>query len=239
MRWISIHSGRLCATAISEHKSFDNKYFRTDLSEWNRLAPQQQFARGAIHEILYPRGGVVPTFPALVLAREACKSGGRTGPSGEMSTLVWCDPRRTLHPPSVTRLGILQEKFWVVRVGEPSQLLWCLRECLRCRGIGAVVCPVGRLSSLTARRLQLACEQSNAVGVLLREKSESSVYAADTRWLAHPSPGTRQRSRWWIELVHGHGGRTGEGFYLERDHESDSLHSIPRVEGRPGQEEAA
>jgi protein ImuA len=193
--------------------------FTLDLAGWDQLAPCGQFALGAVHELLFdPNRHRMPKFPALVLARSALvrRPGG---------TLIWCDPDGTLYPPAIAQAGVPLDRVLIVRP-KPADVNWTLAECLRCKGVAAVVCPApAKLSRVEARRFQLAAERGGGVGVLLRSLGRGSdIYAAATRWLIEPARGERTIQRWKVELVHGHGGRVGQSVLLEKRRAQDYDH---------------
>ena len=113
--------------------------------------------------------------------------------------------------------------------------LWALAECLRCRGVGATVAFIQRLSQIEARRLQLAAERGGGVGLFMRPYALgiSNYYAAATRWLIQPAPGSDQVQRWSVELLHGHGGQVGKVLLLEVDRETRALCISAPLADRP------
>src|SRR5581483_4889275 len=105
---------------------------------------------------------------------------------------------------------------------------------MACRGVGATVAQVGRLSQVEARRLQLAAERGGGVGVLMRPWSPGNApYAAATRWLIEPAAGDEGAQRWQLRLLHGHGGRTGKVLLLEVNRETRAVRASEVVADRP------
>ena len=92
-------------------------------------------------------------------------------------------------------------------------------------GVGATVAFIQRLSQIEARRLQLAAERGGGVGLFMRPYAPgiSNYYAAATRWLIQPAPGSDQVQRWSVQLLHGHGGQIGKVLLLEVDRETRAL----------------
>jgi protein ImuA len=147
---------------------------------------------------------------------------------GDGGTVVWSDPAGTVYPPALAAAGLDLRRLILVRPSTTADELWALAECLRCRGVSATVASVGRLSRVEARRLQLAAERGGGVGLFMREFNARSTthYAAATRWLVRPAPGSDEAQRWHAELVHGHGGRVGQSVLLEVDRETGAIHAV-------------
>jgi protein ImuA len=222
---ISCHSGRLQSSLASKLSAQEKgKSFATDLQALDELAPGQCFARGAIHELLSPARAPVPLTAALLLARCA---------AARSSAIVWCDPSRLLYPPALATAGIDLARLFILRPRNRAEESWALAEVLRCRGVGAAVASVGKLTRVEARRLQLAAETGSSVGILLRPMGAvSSTYAAATRWLVEPEAGERTVQRWRIQLIHGHGGRIGQTVYLENCRETNTLRATAELADR-------
>jgi protein ImuA len=184
------------------------------------LMPGMGVARGAVHEILVDRPGV-GSFFATILARavEQAQASARRW-------VVWSDPDRELYPPALARRGIDLDRLLLLRPTSTRQALWALAECMQCDGVAATVGQVGKLTTVQARRLQLAAERGGGVGVLIRPDDArlNAQYAAATRWRVRPAPAADDGSqRWSVELVYGHGGRVNEPILLEVSREDAVL----------------
>lgn len=215
MRWITAQHGQLQTLLEGSLESDRGKTFSSGLEALDELAPGGAWNRGAVHEFL-SEGGMVPAFPALLIARAAIKR-----PEGE-AAIIWCDPLKRFYPPAAAALGVPLRRLYLLHTAEAKEQLWAIGQCLRCGGVGATVAALGRLSQLEARRLQLAAEAGGGIGVLLRPAGSSSrIYAAATRWLVSRAAGDNVVQRWRLQLVHGHGGRVGEGVYLEHSRETN------------------
>ena len=171
------------------------------------LLPEPALTYGVIHEVLHKPGASKPWFVASLLAQAATADG---------RMIVWCDAKREIYPPALVQAGIGLDRLVFLRSRNGADEVWAVAECLRCRGIGAVVSAPPRLSRVEARRLQLAAERGGGVGLLVRSAGqESGHYAAATRWFVEPAPGDAAVRRWRVQLVHGHGGRLGESVLVE------------------------
>jgi protein ImuA len=203
---------------------------RTDLDALNEMAPCGAFQGGAVHELLWPRHAACPKSLALLLAKAAQKNGG---------AVAWSDPERELHLPALSAAGINLRHLVLLRSENRNDQLWALAECLRCRGIGATVAFIQRLSRIEARRLQLAAERGGGIGLFMRPHSPGAdtCYAAATRWLIEPAPGSDQLQRWSVKLLHGHGGQIGKVLLLEVDRETRALRASAPLANRPGAQE--
>jgi protein ImuA len=198
--------------------------FRTGLPAIDRLMPKHGLSRAAVHELLMPLNLPMPRAFALLLARSAMKQGA----------IVWCDPQRTLYPPAVRNGGIPLERLILLRPRNDAEAIWAVAECLRCRGVDAIIAAPARLTQVEARRLQLAAEAGGGAGILIRPQGRASThYAAATRWLVTPAPGKPSVQRWKIQLLHGHGGRVGESVLLEVNRETHHVRASEALADRP------
>ena len=231
MQLISCHEGRLLTLAEARLGSGHGRTFRTGLDALDALAPDGAFARGAVHELLWEKGTASPLFVATILARSTL--GSDEMGQATHGAIIWSDPHRTIYPPALALHGIPLEHFYLLRP-EPEDQAWAVSECLRCKGVGAVVAGVPHLSRVEARRLQLAAEGGGGAGILLRQTGRGAdVYAAATRWLVRPAPGGRTTQCWDVQLLHGHGGRIGHTVTLEYSRENHLVRALDPVADRP------
>ena len=229
MRFISCHDGKLQVSsplaAEAAEKVTLAHAFATGLGSWDELAPRHHFARGAIHELLFDAPHGQPRFAAAMLAQKA---------AGSFLPVIWCDPRTQVYPPALASIGVDLTRFYLLHPDSESSAARAIAECLRCRGVGAVIAGAPtRLSRIEARRLQLAAERGGSVGILLRQRGRGDdVYTAATRWLVQPCPGERTIHRWAIQLLHGHGGRVGQTVILECCRETNSVRAVEELPRR-------
>jgi len=266
MRLISCHDGKLltldaeapgaCASATGGAAGHG---FVTGLSALDALPPGGAFARGAVHELLCDPAHGTPLFLAMLLARAALNEVGGDGVGSDgvqeaalraplsshsvtphsplrHSAVIWCDPRGEIYPPALAAHGIPLDQLFLLHPRAAADQTWAVAECLRCKGVAAVVASVDyRLSRVEARRLQLSAERGGGVGLLLRPagRAASAEHAAVTRWLVRPVPGERTVQRWSVQLIHGHGGRVGGGVILEHSRETNRVRAVEQLAGRP------
>lgn len=133
-----------------------------------RLGDGIMLRRGRVHEVL---GESAPVFAMAVAAR----------PQG---TVVWAGLHRDLAVlcPDGMADFIDPARLLLVEGRTRQDILWAGEQALRHQGIASVILSLTRGPTLTeSRRLQLAAEESGALGlVLISERAHSS--AAETRW---------------------------------------------------------
>jgi protein ImuA len=200
--------------------------FRTGLVAMDNLAPDDGLRCAAIHELLFESVSP-PKSLALFMARSAQTAMG--------GVIVWSDPKRELNPIAFSAAGIDVRRLILLRPRNAEQEISALAECLRCKGVSATVTSLNRLSSIEARRLQLAAENGGGIGIFLRPETRKSSnnYAAATRWLVRPALESECFQSWIIELVHGHGGRIGESILLKVDRETNLVRASSVLANRP------
>jgi hypothetical protein len=225
MQLISCHEGRLLTLAEARVGASAARAFRTGLEAIDSIAPGGAFSRGAVHELLCAPAHGKPLFVATLLARFALResplaashlSSWERCEAASGDSLIWSDPHHELYPPALSFHGIPLEQVYLLHP-PPLDQTWAVAECLRCKGVGAVVAAIPRLTRVEARRLQLAAEAGGGTGIFLRPvgMGGTDIYSAATRWLVRPAPGLRTVQRWSIQLLHGHGGRIGHAVTLE------------------------
>jgi hypothetical protein len=193
----------------------------TGFAPLDALSPGGAFALGSVHEFLSETDTPAGLLPILV-ARAAAEKGW----------VVWCDTQRRFYPPAAAALGLPLERVLLLQPSSEREALWAATEALRCGGVSACVLPIGQLSPLQARRLQLAAERGGGVGLLLRPaRSISRPYSARTRWLVRPALGERSVQRVRVQLIHGHGGRLGEDVLLEVCRDTHHVRAIVPMAG--------
>jgi protein ImuA len=172
--------------------------------------PNQMFPTGALHEFISTR----PEFTAAI--------GGFI--AGIMQTLlekggvcVWVSYTRRIYPPALKRFGVDPDRIIFIDVVREKDVLWVTEEALKCSGIAAVICETRLLSLLESRRLQLAIEQSQVTGFILRKDvRQLNNTACTARWTVKPlrskprpgMPGVGH-PRWQVELLKVRNGQPG------------------------------
>lgn len=192
-------------------------------AELDRLLPDGGFRRGSLIEWLAAEEGCGIHSLALIVAREACREGGK---------LVVFDREEQFYPPAAVRLGLEIANLWVVRPENQADELWALAQVLRCPGIAAAVAHLDRLDSHDFRRLQLAAESHTALGLLLRPWSARKEPSwAEVRLGVEPipSPESADVRRLKVHLLRS---RRGAGYgtvEVELHEETHPVHLAARL----------
>ena len=151
----------------------------------NRLKPQDLRA-GRVHEVC---GTSALGFAAMA-------AGQRAGP------VIWIEkesmPERLC--PNGLAAFFEPDRLVVVRPTDGKEALWCMEESLRAAP-SMVVATLGTAANLTeSRRLQLAAEAGQSVGLCLIPDAATSN-AAETRWRSTALPCASQKSAHQWELL--------------------------------------
>jgi len=147
----------------------------------DRQLPQRGFRRGTLVEWLTGRSirGSGAGGLALLAAREAARAGG---------AIVLFDSRRQFYPPAAARLGLDPARLILVRPRTAEDEHWALQQACRSHGVAAVLWWGDQLEANHFRRLQLACESSLALALLVRPvRRRNEPSWAESRWLVEPS----------------------------------------------------
>ncbi len=185
------------------------------LKEIDRKLPGGGLGLGCLHEVAGGGNGAVDgAAAALFTAGIAARTKGK---------VLWVVTRPDLFAPAIAQAGLAPDRVIHVEAGDEKALLACFEEGLRHGGLGAVVAETARLSMTASRRLQLAAEGSNTIGLALRRwrrKTEAGDFgqptASITRWRVSvlpsrplPVPGLG-RARWLVELIRCRAGESAD-----------------------------
>jgi protein ImuA len=135
-----------------------------------------------MHEIL---GLAARRFAVGLLARRL----GQTN-----APAIWVMPaaaRHSLYGPGLVSLGVDPGRVIIARYKTTQEGLWSLEEALKSGAFSMVLGePEGVLSTIAARRLQLAAETGAALGLLLSERQIpiAAPGSATSRWHADFAP---------------------------------------------------
>lgn len=186
--------------------------------------PEGGLAVGAVH------GATGPAAASLV----GMVAGQLEGP------VLWCidrDARAMLYGPGLATLGLCPARVVVVRCRGETDLLWAMEEGLRTSALAAVIGePSGLVDQTASRRLQLAAEVGDTLGIVLN--SERGVWfaasALESRWRIDNAPaGDVACPRWRVVLERCRGGVREPYWMVERDEETGHFAVVAAFADRP------
>lgn len=148
----------------------------TGLSAVEKAFPQGVFPQGTIHEFLGKNSdnqasciGLMAALMAQLMQQDGVG--------------IWISTQRVLYPPALKTFGIAPERIIFIDVKKDKEALWVLEEALKCEGLSAVVGELPAIDFAQSRRLQLAVENSQVTGFIMRsnpQKQNATTCAA--RW---------------------------------------------------------
>ena len=226
---------------------------RTGCSGLDALLPAGGLQRGTLVEY-FPAtrngsGHGLSTL-AMLLAKALSADGG---------AVVVIDREKTFYAPAAVALGIPWPQLLVVQPQNAQDELWAIDQSLRCAGVAAVWAPLAKLGAHDFRRLQLAAESSEAVGLLLRdapwrkEPSWAHVQLVVTP-LAERKPFGESGRRLRVETIRIRGAKlnaaakrtvvqidevTGQFRETSPDHVPHPVHSFPALAGATADRDTA
>jgi len=123
------------------------------------LLPGGGWPLGALTELLSDHCGI----GELELLLQALGTLARRG-----RCLAWIAPPYVPYAPALVQHGLpLQQLLWI-RTEGPQAALWATEQALRCPAVGAVLAWSGHIVDRSLRRLQLAAESGQTLGILHR-----------------------------------------------------------------------
>lgn len=122
---------------------------------------------------------------SLTLALQATKAA-----MGESKHAVIIDQQRCFYPLAAQALGIDLQRLVILHPTNKADAMWSFDQSLRCPAVAAVIAWQDHIDEINARRLQLAAEQGNTLGLLLRRnvRSHGQTHWADMTWQVTPLP---------------------------------------------------
>ena len=172
--------------------------------------PNAVFPLGAVHEFITACAedaaatfGFISGILALIM-----RSAG---------TSIWISGSPCIFPPALQSFGVKPDKIIFIHLKKEKEILWAMEEALKCKGLSAVIGEVQDLSFTASRRLQLAIEQSQVTGFIVRRNPRSlNTSACLARWRITSLPGELPADmpgvgfpRWNVELLKVKNGRPG------------------------------
>ncbi len=182
--------------------SLKNNVVDATLGPIKNAFPGSSFPLAAIHEFISvnkEEGAATGGFVAALIA-SLMRGGG---------VAIWISAARNIFPPALKSFGIAPEKIIFINLKKEKEIGWAMEEALKCKGLSAVIGELPELSFTTSRRLQLAVEQSQVTGFIIRCNPRNiNTTACVTRWRIKPIPSQLEETMpglgfpsWRVELV--------------------------------------
>jgi len=145
--------------------------------------PNSIFPTGTIHEFLSEQAEDTAASEGFIagLLAKLMKNG---------NSCLWISSSRRLFPPSLENYGVDPQQIIFIDLNYSKEILWVMEEALKCEGLACVVAEISDIDFAQSRRLQLATEQSQVTGFLLRKEPKRmlSATACTARWQIKPQP---------------------------------------------------
>jgi len=173
--------------------------------------PNRVFPTGAVHE-----------FIAKNMADASASCGLITGIVSSLmknnGAAIWINSNRNIFPPALKAFGIAPDKIIFIQLKKEKEILWVMEEALKCEGLTAVICEIQELGFTASRRLQLAVEESQVTGFILRRNPKTiNTTACLTRWQISATTSEMESDmpgvgfpRWTVELLKVRNGKPGK-----------------------------
>ncbi len=128
---------------------------------------------------------------------------------GNAGASLWISSSRTLFPPALKSFGIDPDRFIFIDLKKERDVIWAMDEALKCGALTSVIGEIQKISFTESRRLQLAVEQSQVTGFILRNNSRNmNTTACVSRWKITPLPSEQVDElpgigfpKWKVELL--------------------------------------
>lgn len=186
------------------------KGFNCGLGAIKGAFPNATFPLGAIHEFccrgeedISASGGFIAGIISAIM-----EQGG---------VALWISSTKMIFPTALKAFGVEPDKIIFVCVQKEKEILWCLEEALKCQGLAAVIAEVSEITFTASRRLQLAVEQSQVTGFIIRCNPKNLSTACITRWNISPLPSLGNDGlpgvgfpKWNVELLKIRNGTPGQ-----------------------------
>ncbi|HEX5171782.1 MAG TPA: Error-prone repair protein ImuA [Cyclobacteriaceae bacterium] len=191
-------------------KSFNNPALDIGLGPIKDFFPNSSFPLGAIHEFLCSKAEDSASTIGFI-------AGLLSSLMGNKGATLWISSSRTLFPPALKSFGIEPDRFVFLDLEKERDVVWAMNEALKCSALSAVVGEIREIDFTNSRRLQLAVEQSQVTGFILRNSYRKlNTTACVSRWRVTQLPSESVDNlpgigfpKWRVELLRMRNGKTG------------------------------
>lgn len=180
------------------------------LGSINAAFPNGIFPRAAVHEFLCNDKEDMAATSGFMsgLIGSIMKNGGAA---------AWISSSRILFPPALKHFGIDPDRIIFIDLKKEKDILWTMEEALKCGALSAVIAEIQEISFTASRRLQLAVEQSQVTGFILRRNLRNfNTTACVSRWKITSLPSVSDEDLpgigfpvWNVELLKIRNGKPG------------------------------
>ena len=176
----------------------------------NGSFPNGTFPLGAVHEFLSSGNEDTAATSGFI-------SGLLSQLMGFGGTSLWISSTRKIFPPALKNFGIQPDRFIFVDLQNEKHVSWAMEEALKCSALTAVIGEMREVGFTVSRRLQLAVEQSQVTGFILRRNAQKlSTTACVSRWRISPMISESAEDlpgigfpHWKVELLRIRNGKCG------------------------------
>ena len=224
---------------LAGFKNIHNTLIDSKLWPISESFPNRSFPVGAVHEFLVPEAGADAATNGFI-------GGLLSSLMGNSGAVLWISNSRTVFPPALINLGLRSDRFVFVDLRRDKDVIWAMDEALKCASLSAVVGEVHDLNFTESRRLQLAVEQSEVTGFVVRNNSKSPVTTACiSRWKITSLPSEPIENlpgigypKWKVELLRIRNGKPGKWevefknnrFYVLNDQSSQAVTPYQKIQ---------
>lgn len=191
-------------------KSVNNVTLDLGLGPIKNAFPNGSFPLGAVHEFLSAQAEDAASTSGFIAGLLSSLMGGN-------GITLWISSLRTLFPPALKNFGIDPDRFVFIDLQKEKDVIWAMDEALKCGALSAVVGELREIDFRSSRRLQLAVEQSQVTGFILRNNYRNlNTTACVSRWKITPLPSELEDDlpgigfpKWRVELLRIRNGKSG------------------------------
>lgn len=176
-----IHQLQKSLLPLQGYKPAGDNTVRVPLGPVNRAFPGHTFPVGAVHEF-------ISNSPESTAATCGFITGIASFLAAEKALCLWISARRQVFPPALLPFGLLPHQVVFIEAPAEKERIWVMEEALKCKGLAGVIAEVSELDFTASRRLQLAVEQSQVTGFIIRQQPRQlNTLASIARWHIHPA----------------------------------------------------
>lgn len=165
---------------MGDYQHYATPGLATGYPQLDRILPERGWPKNALVEIITPRWGIGELKLLLPLMRSVTE---------QKRYLLWVAPPYIPYAPALAEAGVDIDYVIVIKPEiSCKDALWSMEKALQSQACGLVLAWLNWLPNGMVRRLQLAAESGNSLGVLFRQFNHKHSPAA-LRLQLNSSPG--------------------------------------------------